>query len=343
MATTRSKVVELSEHTPAQVIVFGVLSVLCAIGLFTMVAVPTVESFFTTFLRSEVVRDGSSVKYRIAENREDEVVVTTTYTRWALVDPSSGQLPKTTAPLVDASGKPRLRQAEYVFSPVIAFAPLVVVGGFVLAALLTTLLGGAVGLVRQKLEREILTALDRLAIAQYGEHTQQEITALGREILSANLRTLHDLADRFAMPFSQLEYLRNAIRWRDANGALRVWRTHDAVKFYMREYFTNRYSNAILGLVYMGAAVLIIVIGIRGLKFLPATDPSVVLGALGLEFMLLITYAVVLMYGRTDEDTSEHVRESAASHTAQLDSDTEHLLRAFLGVQRSSTSDGDRS
>jgi hypothetical protein len=93
----------------------------------------------------------------------------------------------------------------------------------------------------------------------------------------------------------------------------------------------------------MGAAVLIIVIGIRGLKFLPATDPSVVLGALGLEFMLLVTYAVVLMYGRTDEDTSEHVRESGPVSATQLDSDTEHLLRAFLGVQRSSTSDGDRS
>jgi hypothetical protein len=225
---------------------------------------------------------------------------------------------------------------------VIAFAPLVIVGGFVLAALLTTLLGGAAGLVKQKLEREILTALDRLAMAQFGEHTQQEIAALAREIISANLRTLHDLADRFALPFSQLVLLRNAIRWRDSSGFLRVWRTHDAVKFYMREYFTNRYSNAILGLVYMGAAVLIIVIGIRGLKFLPATDPSVVLGALGLEFMLLVTYAIVLMYGRTDEELPEHGRDAVA-HTAQLDSDTEHLLRAFLGVQRSSTADGDRS
>lgn len=342
MATTRSKVVELSEHSPAQMMVFVVLSVLCAGMLFTMVAVPTVESFFTTFLRSEVVRDGSSVNYRISENREDEVVVTSPYTRWALVDPGAQKLMPGATPQLDASGKPTLRHAEYVFSPVIAFAPLVIVGGFVLGALLTTILGGAAGLVRQKLEREILTALDRLAMAQYGEHTQQEITGLAREIVSANLRTLHDLADRFAMPFSQLELLRNAIRWRDSAGAIRLWRTHDAVKFYMREYFTNRYSNAILGLVYMGAAVLIIVIGIRGLKFLPATDPSVVLGALGLEFMLLITYAIVLMYGRTDEDTSEHVRESAASHSAYLDSDTEHLLRAFLGVQRSSASDGDR-
>ena len=341
MATTRSKVVELSEHTPVQMIVFGLLSVVCAIGLFTMVAVPTVESFFTTFLRSEVLRDGSAVHYRISENREDEVVTTSPFTRWALVDPGDRERPGASVQL-DAQGVPKLRHAEYVFSPVIAFAPLVIVGGFVLAALLTTLLGSAAGLVKQKLEREILTALDRLAMAQFGEHTQQEIAALAREIISANLRTLHDLADRFALPFSQLVLLRNAIRWRDSSGFLRVWRTHDAVKFYMREYFTNRYSNAILGLVYMGAAVLIIVIGIRGLKFLPATDPSVVLGALGLEFMLLVTYAVVLMYGRTDEELPEHGRDTAA-HTAQLDSDTEHLLRAFLGVQRSSTADGDRS
>jgi hypothetical protein len=341
MATTRSKVVELSEHTPAQMIVFGLLSVVCAIGLFTMVAVPTVESFFTTFLRSEVLRDGSAVHYRISENREDEVVITSPFTRWALVDPGDRERPGASVQL-DAQGAPKLRHAEYVFSPVIAFAPLVIVGGFVLAALLTTLLGGAAGLVKQKLEREILTALDRLAMAQFGEHTQQEIAALAREIISANLRTLHDLADRFALPFSQLELLRNAIRWRDSSGFLRVWRTHDAVKFYMREYFTNRYSNAILGLVYMGAAVLIIVIGIRGLKFLPATDPSVVLGALGLEFMLLVTYAIVLMYGRTDEELPEHGRDTVA-HTAQLDSDTEHLLRAFLGVQRSSSADGDRS
>lgn len=341
MATTRSKVVELSEHTPAQMIVFGVLSVVCAIGLFTMVAVPTVESFFTTFLRSEVLRDGSAVHYRISENREDEVVVTSPYTRWALVDPGDRERSGTAIQL-DAKGAPKLRHAEYVFSPVIAFAPLVIVGGIVLAALLTTIVGGAVGLVRQKLEREILTALDRLAMAQFGEHTQQEISALSREIVNASLRSLHDLADRFILPFSQLELLRNAIRWRDAAGFLRLWRTHDAVKFYMREYFTNRYSNAILGLVYMGAAVLIIVIGIRGLKFLPATDPSVVLGALGLEFMLLVTYAIVLMYGRTDEELPEHVRDTG-THAAQLDSDTEHLLRAFLGVQRSSTADGDRS
>ena len=113
-------------------------------------------------------------------------------------------------------------------------------------------------------------------------------------------------------------------------------RTHDAMKFYMREYFTDRYSNTILGLVYMGAAVLIIVIGIRGLKFLPSTDPSVVLSALGLEFMLLVTYAAVLMYGRSEE-SGTGIRPVGGDGITDLESDgdTEKLLRAFLAVPRS--------
>ena len=90
----------------------------------------------------------------------------------------------------------------------------------------------------------------------------------------------------------------------------------------------------------MGAAVLIIVIGIRGLKFLPATDPSVVLAALGLEFMLLITYASILMYGRTEESTGIRVASVSGGGgdgmaDLEMDGDTEKLLRAFLAVKRS--------
>jgi len=89
----------------------------------------------------------------------------------------------------------------------------------------------------------------------------------------------------------------------------------------------------VLGLVYIGAAVLIIVIGLRGLKFLPATDPSVVLGALGLEFLLLITYAAMLMYGRGEESSADETRIGGGH--AVVDADTEQVLRAFLNVNRS--------
>ncbi len=333
MATTRTRVVELSEHTASQIATFGVLALVCSVVLFTFVAAPAMEAFFGAFLRSDVIRDGSQVTYRIAENRDDEIVSTGTFTTWALVDPRERKSVDATRALGGESASNVRYHAEYIFSPAVALAPLVIVGGVVFAALLTSVFGGGMGFVRQKIEREVLNALDRLAIAQFGEHTPEEIRTLVRDILSADLRRLHDLADIYEVPFSDLELLRNALRWREASGLAKLGRTHDAVKFYMREYFTDRYSNGVLGLVYIGAAILIIVIGIRGLKFLPATDPSVVLGALGLEFMLLITYAVVLMYGRTEEDGAQHGRDGRGP-AATADADAEHVLRAFLAVRR---------
>jgi len=339
MVTTRKRVVELSEHTPTQVMLYGVTAISCSILLFLFVAAPAMDAFFTSFLRSDVVRDGSSVTYRIAENRDDEIVVTGTFSTWALVDPHERKSVDAARVLTgDVATAPRYH-AEYIFTPAVAFAPLVFVGGFVLAGLLTTLATGLFGFVRQKIEREILNAMDRLAISQYGDHTPEEITSITTDVLNSDLRRLYDLADTYGMPFTDLELLRGALRWRDSAGAVRMWRTHDAIKFYMREYFTDRYSNAVLGFVYIGAAILIIVIGIRGLKFLPSTDPSVVLGALGLEFMLLITYAMVLMYGRTDEEGNESHRESRSTQGSASDADAEHLLRAFLAVPRTSNTE----
>lgn len=341
MVTTRSRVVELSEHTPSQVFLFVLLGATCSVMLFLFVAAPAMDSFFAAFLRSDVIRDGSLATYRIAENRDDEIVTTGTFSTWALVDPHERKSVESARALAAGSGVVPRYHAEYIFTPAVAFAPLVIVGGFVLAALLTTLATGLFGFVRQKIEREVLNAMDRLAISQFGDHTPDEIRSITRDILNADLRRMHDLADSYGIPFTDLELLRNAVRWREATGASRIMRTHDAIKFYMREYFTDRYSNAVLGFVYIGAAILIIVIGIRGLKFLPATDPSVVLGALGLEFMLLITYAVVLMYGRTDEEGAEPHRDHHA-HGAAHDADAEHLLRAFLAVPRSSRSEGEK-
>ena len=347
-ATTRSRVVELSEHSASQIFSFWLLAVASAAFLFLFVASPVLESFFENFLQSEVINDGSAVAYRIAENRQDEVIITGELSTWALVDPR--QTTGSKAPAIAMRGddivvRPQYR-AEYIFRPIIALAPLVLVGGFVLAALLTSLFSGVLGYLSQKVEREILVALDRLAFAQFGEHTPEEIKQLIREIARADARRLHDLSDIYSMPFTDLDLLQKALLWREASGLNRMVKTHDAVKFYMREYFTDRYSNAVLGLVYMGAAVLIIVIGIRGLKFLPSTDPSVVLAALGLEFMLLITYATILMYGRTEESPGIRVPATGGGGDGladlEMDGDTEKLLRAFLALKRSPDG-GDRS
>lgn len=345
MATTRNRVAELSEHTPAQVMMFGLAALACSAALFIFVAAPFMDMFFGAFLRSDVIRDGSRVTYRISENREDEIVSTGALSTWALVDPRERRQSDIAAHAMGPAypaGKPRYR-AEYIFTPAISLGPLVIVGGFALAALLTVIAPGMLGYVRQKIEREILNAMDRLAISQYGEHTPEEIKSISIDVLSADLRRLHDLAETFSMPFADLELLQAALRWRESSGSSRWFRSHDAIKFYMREYFTMRYSNAVLGLVYMGAAVLIIVIGIRGLKFLPSTDPSVVLGALGLEFMLLITYALMLMYGKSESDEADFHRGDRQISVSKTDTDAEHLLRAFLAVQRSPRSDNPES
>jgi len=339
-ATTRSRVVELSTHSSFQVVTFYLLALATSAVLYLFVAAPVLDAFFSNFLRSDVLRDGTQVTFTISENRADEVVTTGLLTNWALVDPQVTRQRK--QPILSMDGDEVIARpayhAEYIFKPVIALAPLVLVGGLLIAALITALLPGAGGYLAQKIEREILVALDRLAISQYGEHTAEEIKQLSREIGRADAREIHDLATLYNVPFADLDLLQKALVWKESKGISRFARTHDAIKFYMREYFTDRYSNAILGLVYMGAAVLIIVIGIRGLKFLPSTDPSVVLSALGLEFILLITYAAILMYGRSEE--SSNIQNAAttaptAPYQQAIDSETENLLRAFLAIPRS--------
>ncbi|GMV53167.1 MAG: hypothetical protein D8M52_09295 [Chlorobi bacterium] len=320
--SSRTKLVELSEHTLAQQITFYMLVVLCTATLLLAVAVPILNSFFEGFLRNEVVRDGTEVLYRMADNRADEIVTTGGLTTWALIDPKQHE-----------TSKPR---AEYIFQPLIALAPLVAVGGVVCAALLTIVIPG--GFLRQKIQREIVVVLNKLTVKIYGDHSADEIAQVTRDIKQADLRRLHEIADTYQILFSDLNLLRQAILWRDSAGPGQLFKTHDAVKFYMREYFTDQYSNAVLGFVYIGAAVLIIVIGLRGIKFLPATDPSFVLGALGLEFILLITYATVLMYGRADDG---QVVPASAPYPGYADAasqhETEQLLRAFLAVQRGDT------
>jgi len=108
------------------------------------------------------------------------------------------------------------------------------------------------------------------------------------------------------------------------------------LKFYLRFYFTDKYSNVVLGLVYIGAAVLIIIIGMRGLKFIPSTQPSLVFFALGLEFSVLLTYAFTVIYSRSDNEQNNQSSTKNNDVVPMLSSEfgnskeVENLLRAFL-------------
>lgn len=78
---------------------------------------------------------------------------------------------------------------------------------------------------------------------------------------------------------------------------------------YMRFHFTEEYSNTVTGMAYGGAAFLIFVVGIRGLKFISAARPSFVLFALGVEFTMLVLLATTMIFTVEEERTDRILKQ----------------------------------
>lgn len=78
---------------------------------------------------------------------------------------------------------------------------------------------------------------------------------------------------------------------------------------YMRFHFVEEYSNKVQGMAYGGAAFLIIVVGIRGLKFIPANKPSFILFALGVEFTMLVLLATTMIFTEEEERTDRILKQ----------------------------------
>jgi hypothetical protein len=92
-----------------------------------------------------------------------------------------------------------------------------------------------------------------------------------------------------------------------------------ALRLYMSHHFTEAYANTVTGLAYFGAAILIIIIGIRGLKFIPATRPSLILGAIFLEGAMLALMAFTLLYTQEEERMDRMLKKMEDANRNQLD------------------------
>ncbi|MDC1067598.1 hypothetical protein OAQ99_00410 [Candidatus Kapabacteria bacterium] len=109
------------------------------------------------------------------------------------------------------------------------------------------------------------------------------------------------------------------------------------LKLYMAQHFSHHYSNKVTGLAYAGAAFLIIAVGIRGLKFIPAAKPSIIMGAILLEFSLLSLMAVTLLYTQEEERTDKMLKRMEDSNRSQLEAlkgqshDINTLANALVG------------
>lgn len=193
----------------------------------------------------------------------------------------------------------------------------------------------SVGLMRQKIEREIINAIDKIAYNRSGFQSEEESLEIISLIKKAKLPDLMEYASEWRTNLDELILLQKGLKWKEAGLWYRLININTGLSIYMRFYFTLKHSNTVLGFVYMGAAVLIIIIGLRGLKFIPPTQPSLVLFALGLEFALLISYAFTIMYTK-DEDNSNEVSSGGRPDNFLLSNEfgsskeVEKLLRVFI-------------
>ena len=109
------------------------------------------------------------------------------------------------------------------------------------------------------------------------------------------------------------------------------------LRLYMAHHFTERYANNVTGMAYGGAAFLIVAVGIRGLKFIPATKPSFILLAIFLEFTMLTLLAVTMFYTEEEERMDKMLKKMEDANRSQLEtlkgqqSDIHQLANALVG------------
>lgn len=314
---------ELTEHNRLQVLVFFLL-LLTSIFCVFMACLPLLQGFFEDFLNGTVYnKTGDFVSYSM-ETKEPMKGISY-ISSWAV------DIYKNTS-----------SESRYWFNPLLSMILITFMAGFGITVVLTSLLPRNIGYMRQKVERVIVNTIDKIVFITNHSHSDDEYERVIELILNADLQSLQNLSEEWNMTLEDLKILHKAVKWRENSFLYRATHFNDGIRAYMRFYFTVQYSNAVIGLVYIGAAVLIIIIGLRGLKFIPPTQPSLVLFALSLEFSLLITYAVTLMYGKQDDeqlaDSNKHTSNSTESILLGKDfgssKEIENLLRVFINKKK---------
>lgn len=311
----------LTEHKPVQYAVSAILFILVFSVLLT-VTLPFIENVvINDFLEGKVYNAGQTVE--IMKQTPKRLEATNYWTSWA-IDIYIG-LPQ---------------EARYWFNPILSLFMPFSLFSFIVVLMITSILPTNIGFMRQKIEREIIHTFDNINYHLYGYRTESENRELMDQLITADTRDIMSLVEKWDMRFEELRTLQKVLKWKRGSFFYKVINVVVCLEFYLRFYFTEKYNNFILGLVYIGAAVLIIIIGMRGLKFIPSTQPSMVFFALGLEFSVLITYAFTVMFS-PPEIESEH-KESISPSTNSLlmtdefsnSKDLENLLKMFIKSSR---------
>lgn len=204
----------------------------------------------------------------------------------------------------------KLGEEPIHIQPWVTFGIFSIFFGFILATVATAFFPRQIGYISNKIEREIDNTINRIDEQTGDKISREEI----ERITAANSKDdLSPIEKQFGpVIVSEIEDVRNARRWK--RNKLLVTK---GLRLYMTRHFSEKYSNNVQGFAYGGAALLIVIIGIRGLKFIPPTQPSILLAAITLEFTMLVLLAVTLFYTEEEQRMDKLMRNLEESSEGQ--------------------------
>jgi len=130
-----------------------------------------------------------------------------------------------------------------------------------------------------------------------------------------NITLYNRIKDYFSdFVLKEIEDTKDGLLWRRNH-----FLVFKGLRLYMAHHFTEKYSNNVTGLAYGGAAFLIVAVGIRGLKFIPAAKPSFILLAIFLEFTMLAMLSITLIYTEEEERMDRMLKKMEDANKSQLE------------------------
>jgi hypothetical protein len=190
---------------------------------------------------------------------------------------------------------------QFIINPVLSFFPFDILFGFTFAVIVGFII--RLPFFRDRVYHTVIDLKKRLMLQLSA--SAEEVESILRNDPENNARLLARRDDiNLDSVHAEISAVNSAQAYLTGKGS---WLSGMAT--YMRFHFTEEYSNTVTGMAYGGAAFLIFVVGIRGLKFISANRPSFVLFALGVEFTMLVLLATTMIFTVEEERTDRILKQ----------------------------------
>jgi len=199
------------------------------------------------------------------------------------------------------AGSIRFGEAQFELNAIVSFLPFDLFFGFAIAVAIGFMI--RLPFFRDRVHHTVVDVKKRLMLQLSA--SAEEVESIIKNDPDNNARLLSRRDDiNVDGVQSEIESINAAQAYLAGKGS---WMS--GLGTYMKFHFVEEYANKVQGGAYAGAAFLIIVIGVRGLKFIPAAKPSPILFALGIEFTLLSLLAISLMFTEEEERTDRILKQ----------------------------------